>query len=49
MIRKNKRLLIITSLVPLLPMLVGLILWNRLPERMATHWGINGQVDGYGS
>ena len=49
MIRKNKRLLIITSLVTLLPMLVGLILWNRLPERMATHWGINGQVDGYGS
>ena len=49
MIRKNKRLLIITSLVTLLPMLGGLILWNRLPERMATHWGINGQVDGYGS
>ena len=49
MIRKNKWLLIVTSLVTLLPMLVGLLLWNRLPETMATHWNLDGQADGYGS
>ena len=49
MIRKHKLELIISSLVILIPVLVGLILWNRLPETIATHWGIDGQPDGYGS
>jgi uncharacterized membrane protein len=25
----------------------GLLLWNRLPEQMASHWNINDEVDGY--
>ena len=25
----------------------GLLLWNRLPELMASHWNVNDQVDGY--
>lgn len=49
MIRKHKWELIASSLVILIPVLVGLILWNRLPETLATHWGIAGQPDGYGS
>lgn len=49
MIRKHKMELIISSLVILIPVLVGLILWNRLPETIATHWGVDGQADGYGS
>jgi uncharacterized membrane protein len=28
-------------------MLAGLLLWNRLPDQMASHWNINDQVDGY--
>jgi uncharacterized membrane protein len=27
--------------------LAGLLLWNRLPDQMASHWNINDQVDGY--
>lgn len=27
--------------------LAGLLLWNRLPEQMASHWNVNDQVDGY--
>lgn len=49
MIRKHKTELIVSSLVILFPILVGLILWNRLPETLTTHWGIDGQPDGYGS
>ena len=49
MIRKHKWELIVSSLVILIPVLVGLILWNRLPETIATHWGIDGHPDGYGS
>ncbi len=44
-----KRQLTIASLVTLVPMLVGLILWNKLPMTMATHWGASGEVNGYGS
>jgi uncharacterized membrane protein len=27
--------------------LAGLLLWNQLPEQMASHWNVNDQVDGY--
>ena len=43
----NKRTLVLTSIVILLPMFVGLILWNRLPEQMPTHFDFNGTADGY--
>ena len=49
MILKNKKLLILTSLLTLLPIPVGLLLWNNFPETMAIHWGITGQADGYAS
>lgn len=47
MLRNNKRNLIITSAVILLPVLAGLILWDELPARMATHWGADGAADGW--
>jgi uncharacterized membrane protein len=25
----------------------GLLLWNQLPEQMASHWNVNDEVDGY--
>jgi uncharacterized membrane protein len=31
----------------LLPILVGLLLWDKLPEQVPYHWGINGEVDGW--
>ena len=49
MILKNKKLLVITSLLTLLPIPVGLLLWNHFPETMAIHWGITGQADGFAS
>jgi uncharacterized membrane protein len=27
--------------------LAGVLLWNQLPDQMASHWNINDQVDGY--
>jgi uncharacterized membrane protein len=27
----------------------SIAVFNRLPERMAIHWGMSGQPDGYGS
>ena len=49
MILKNKKLLLITSLLTLLPIPVGLLLWDRFPETMAIHWGFTGQADGFAS
>ena len=46
-VKKYKITIIITTLSTLLPILFGLIVWNRLPEQIATHWGANGQADGY--
>ena len=45
----NRKHIIISSLLILSPILVGLFLWNRLPERIPTHFGFNGEADQYGS
>lgn len=39
--------IIISSLVTLIPMFLGLILWDKLPQKMATSFGIGGEVTGY--
>lgn len=47
MIKKNKWELLASSIIILLPALLGLILWNKLPEQMTTHWGADGSADGW--
>ena len=47
MIKKNKKQLLLSSFIILLPIIVGLLLWNILPERIAVHWGMEGEVDGW--
>ena len=49
MIKKNWKVLVITTVIMLLPILAGLILWNQLPEQMPTHWNAVGEVDGWSS
>lgn len=36
-----------STVLTLLPMLIGLLLWNRLPEDITTHWGGDGVADGF--
>lgn len=47
MIRKNKILIIITSIIIILPMIAGIMLWNSLPDTMATHFGTSGEANGW--
>lgn len=47
MIKKNQKMLLFTSLAILLPIFVGVILWNRLPEQLPIHWNTSGEIDGY--
>ncbi|MBQ2827765.1 MAG: SdpI family protein [Clostridia bacterium] len=49
MIRRNKTKLILTSVVILIPIIIGMILWNQLPDTIATHWGENNQPNGFSS
>lgn len=49
MIRNHKWKLIVSSLVVLLPMLFGLLVWNRLPQSMTTHWRADGSANGWSS
>lgn len=49
MIRENKGKLILTSIVILLPILIGVLLWNQLPDQLPTHWNAEGVVDGWSS
>lgn len=49
MIKENKKKLILTSIIILVPIIVGLILWNKLPDKIPTHWNAAGEVDGWSS
>ena len=49
MFKPYKKTLIITSLILLIPMIIGLLLWDQLPEKVPSHWGINGEVDAWSS
>ena len=45
--KKHLKVLILTTLVTLLPIVAGLLLWNKLPDPMPTHWNMAGEVDGW--
>lgn len=49
MIKENKFKAIVSSIVILLPILFGVISWEKLPEKIATHWGPDGNPDHYSS
>ena len=49
MLKKNKGLFIITSIVILLPILAGLIFYDRLPDSLNVHWNLQGEADGQGN
>ncbi len=45
----RKKMILLTSLIVLIPMMVGLIFWNRLPEEIPVHFNANGKPDNYSS
>ena len=49
MIKKYLKTLIITSIMDLSPIIIGIILWDRLPDKIATHFGVDNTPDGWSS
>ena len=47
MIKQHKKTLILTSVITLLPIFIGLLLWRQLPASVATHFGVDNQPDVY--
>ena len=47
--KEHKGKLILSSLLVLLPLVAGLLLWNRLPAQLPMHWNAAGEIDGWGS
>lgn len=45
----NYKMVVLGSAACLIPCLIGLILWNKLPEAVAFHWNATGEVDRYAS
>lgn len=48
-LKRDKKDILLSSIVTLLPILIGVLFWNQLPEQMATHWGGNGEANGWSS
>ena len=40
MIKTHWKLLIFTSILVLLPMLAGIIIWDMLPQQIPSHWNV---------
>ena len=46
-IKNNLKKLIVSSAIILCPIILGIALWDELPDIIATHWGISGEADGF--
>ncbi len=47
--KKSNRTLWLTTGLCLLPLAAALLLWDRMPVEIPTHWNFKGEIDGYGS
>ena len=47
--KENRKTMILTCLLCLLPMALGLYFYKELPDQMPIHWNAAGEVDGYAS
>lgn len=47
--KMNKKLLALTSVVILLPMIWGLIIWKQLPNQISIHFNLAGQANNFQS
>lgn len=47
--KEHARKLILTSILTVFPMFVGLILWDKMPDTVVTHWGKDNVANGWSS
>jgi len=47
--KAHKKTIIITGIVTILPIVIGLILWDKLPDMIATHFSTDNEPNGWSS
>ncbi len=45
----RKKMILLTSLLVFIPTIIGLILWNKLPEELPVHFNAAGEIDNWES
>lgn len=45
--KSEKRSLILTSLLCFIPLIINICFYNKLPDEVIIHWGINNEPNGY--
>ena len=45
----EKRTVLLTSIITLIPIVIGLLLWDKLPDVIPTHFGMDGTPNGWSS
>ena len=48
-LKNYKKTMVLTSIVILLPILIGVLLWEQLPDQVATHFAFDGTPNGWSS
>ena len=46
---ENRKKLILSSIIIVIPMVIGILLWDKLPNSLATHWTSNNIANGWSS
>jgi len=49
MLKKHWKKMLLASIITVLPIFIGLFLWNRLPDSLPTHFDASGNPDGWSS
>ena len=47
LLNRNKKTLVLISILILLPSVFGILMWNSLPDSLPVHWDFSGNPDGY--
>lgn len=45
----DKKTLLLTSIITLIPIVAGVLLWDKLPDTIPTHFGMDGTPNGWSS
>ncbi len=46
---KMKKIVIILTLLYVVPIIFGVVMYNKLPDNVPIHWNVNGEIDNYTS
>lgn len=47
--KQYMKTIILTCVITVFPMVIGLLLWNKMPDTVVTHWGAGNEANGWSS